>query len=248
STLGSQLSAWAGRDAVYGEWQTLSARLQPSAELLRLMMTAPTFSPDDFERGKAQRLSDLALASKKPEKIALQRWYADAFPGHAYSRPVDGTAETIGRVARDDVKAQYGRLFARDVLKVVIVGDIDKRGAMDLLDTVFGELAGKAQLTSIAKAVPRSQSLEVVKREYPLSTALFGLPSLPIDHADYPALKVLNHIIGSGDFDCRLMEEIRVKRGLAYSVQTNLEHDSIASFMLGSLATKNESMKPALDV
>ncbi|NJO37093.1 MAG: hypothetical protein HC871_05035 [Rhizobiales bacterium] len=48
---------------------------------------------------------------------------------------------------------------------------------------------------------------------FPLATAIFGLPSLPVNHPDYAALKVLNQVIGSGDFDSRLMDEIRVKRG-----------------------------------
>ena len=59
---------------------------------------------------------------------------------------------------------------------------------------------------------------------------------------------MLNHIIGSGDFDSRLMEEIRVKRGLAYSVQTRLLRDSITSLMVGGVATKNEAMGTALGV
>jgi zinc protease len=74
------------------------------------------------------------------------------------------------------------------------------------------------------------------------------MPSLRSDHPDFPALQVLNHIIGSGDFDSRLMDEIRVKRGLAYSVQTRLLRDTITSLMVGGVATKNEAMGAALDV
>ena len=88
----------------------------------------------------------------------------------------------------------------------------------------------------------------VIDKDYPLATATFGLPSLRIDDPDFPALQVLNHIIGSGDFDSRLMEEIRVKRGLAYSVQTRLLRDSITSLMVGGVATKNEAMGTTLDV
>jgi zinc protease len=59
---------------------------------------------------------------------------------------------------------------------------------------------------------------------------------------------VLNHVIGSGDFDSRLTEEIRVKRGLAYAIQTTLARDSIASLIIGGVSTKNEAMGPALAV
>jgi zinc protease len=58
----------------------------------------------------------------------------------------------------------------------------------------------------------------------------------------------LNHIIGSGDFDSRLMEEIRVKRGLAYSIRTSLARDSVASVLVGGFSTRNETMGTALGV
>ena len=107
----------------------------------------------------------------------------------------------------------------------------------------------KAQLTPIAKVEPRSLPAPiVVEKDFPLATAIFGLPSLPVNHPDYAALKVLNHVIGSGDFDSRLMDEIRVKRGLAYAIQTRLENDSVTSLVLGAFATKNENMGPALGV
>jgi zinc protease len=81
-----------------------------------------------------------------------------------------------------------------------------------------------------------------------VESGTFGLAALPPRHPDYAALQVLNHILASGDFDSRLMEEIRVKRGLAYSVQARIQSDSIASLMLGGLATRNEIMGQALGV
>jgi len=134
-------------------------------------------------------------------------------------------------------------------LQIVIVGDIDKRAAADTLDAVFGGLPEKARTKRVEKVDPRAlPGPVVVDKDYPLATATFGLPSLRSDDPDFPALQVLNHIIGSGDFDSRLMEEIRVKRGLAYSVQTRLLRDSITSLMVGGVATKNEAMGTTLGV
>jgi zinc protease len=88
----------------------------------------------------------------------------------------------------------------------------------------------------------------VINQNQPLATATFGLSSLPSDHPDFAALQVLNHIIGSGDFDSKLMEEIRVKRGLAYSIQTSLVNDTVASIMIGAFSSKNENMGAALNI
>jgi zinc protease len=249
SQLGSHLSAASGRDAIYGGLETLSKRLAPSAELLRLVLVSPRFDADAVERTRGQHLTDLARTANVPTRVALDRWYVEAFPGHPYGRPVDGTAESVGRIAVGDLKAMHADLLARDVLRVVIVGDIDKRAATDMLDAVFGGLPEKAKTARVERIDPRALPAPVVvDKDYPLATATFGLPSLRTDHPDFAALQVLNHIIGSGDFDSRLMEEIRVKRGLAYSIQTRLLRDTITSLMVGGVATKNEVMGTALGV
>jgi zinc protease len=249
SALGIRLTLSAGRDAVYGGLETLSKRFQPAAELLRLALTAPRFDDDAIERVRSQRLTDLAIAANEPNRVAVDRWYLEAFAGNPYGRPPDGTPPSVGRIVRDDLTSQHAKLLARDVLKVVIVGDINKAAAMDALDLLFGDLPERAQIALLAKADARSAAAPVVvEKDQPSATAAFGLPSLASNHPDFPALEVLNHIIGSGDFDAILTEEIRVKRGLAYSVQTGLVHDSITSILLGAFSTKNDTMGSALSV
>ena len=249
SSLGLRLSLSASRDAIYGGLETLSSRFAPSADLLRLALTAPRFDEDAIERVRSQRLTDLAIAANEPNRIAVERWYLEAFPGNPYGRSADGTPDSVTRIVRDDLTGQYAKLLARGVLKVVIVGDIDKTAAAAALDTIFGDLPDTAQVTLLPKVDPRpAPAPVVVEKDQPSATAVFGLASLASDHPDFPALEVLNHIIGSGDFDASLTEEIRVKRGLAYSVQTGLLHDSISSILLGAFSTKNDTMASALGV
>ena len=249
SQLGARLSVSGGRDAIYGGLETLSKRFAPSAELLRLALTAPHFDAEAIDRVRAQSLTNLALAANEATTLALNRWYAEAFAGSAYGRPINGTPESVASLTRDDVKSQYARPFAKDVLKVVIVGDIDRRAAAEALDSIFGGLPETAQLTDVGSVEPRPLPAPVViDKDFPLATAIFGLASLRGDHPDFPALQVLNHIIGSGGFDSRLMEEVRVKRGLAYSIKTSLIRDSMTSLVLGGFSTKNENMGAVLGV
>jgi zinc protease len=247
--LGTRLTASSGRDAFYVGMETLSKRFQPSVALLRLVLRSPRFDADAIERVKAQRLTDLAIAANDPNKLAGNRWYAEAFSGHAYGRPADGTPESVGRIGAEAIKTMHAELLARNALRVVIVGDIDKSGAAEALDSIFGDLPAAGKAARVERLEPRVLAAPVViDKDYPLATATFGLPSLSSDNPAFPALQVLNHIIGSGDFDSRLMEEIRVKRGLAYSVQTRLLRDTVTSLLVGGLATKNESMGAALSL
>lgn len=134
SSLGMRLSLAAGRDAIYGGLETLSKRFKPSAALLRLALTSPRFDADAIERVRSQRLTDLAIAANDPNKMVVERWYIEAFPGNPYGRPADGTAQSVPRIVRDDLTSQHARLLARGLLKVVIVGDIDKAAALEALD------------------------------------------------------------------------------------------------------------------
>lgn len=249
SEQGARLAIASDRDKIYGALETLTKRFGASAELLRLVLTSPRFDPDAVERVKVQRVTDLALSANEPGVIAVERWYQEAFPGHVYARPVNGVRASVEGLTRDDVKAQHRRLFAKDSLRVVIVGDIDQRAAGEALDVIFGSLPEKAELVIVPAVEPRALAAPVViAKDQPLATAAFGLPSIRGKDPDFPALQVLNHVLGSGDFDSRLMEEIRVKRGLAYSIKTSLLQDMVTTLMFGGFSTKNENMGPALGV
>jgi zinc protease len=129
----------------------------------------------------------------------------------------------------------------------VIVGDIGREAAVALVDRVFGALPA-SQLASSSKPAalaPSGQPIHIAKA-MPLATAAFGLELPDRSSAGIAAVRVLSHIIGSGDFDSVLMEEIRVKRGLAYTVSTSLVLDDVSALLLGGMSTKPENMAAAI--
>lgn len=246
---GAQLSMSSARDQIFGGLDTITKRFEASAELLRLALVSPRFDASAVERVKQQQISDLEQSENEPRAVAFNNWYARSFPGQAYGRPVNGTPASVKAITRDDIETQYGRLFAKNLLKVVIVGDIDREGATRALDTIFGGLPLLSAVDVVPQAkLQHSATPVVLEKDIPLATAAFGAYALPINDPGFPALQILNHIIGSGDFDATLMDEIRVKRGLAYSVSISLLSDTAQSIMLGGMATKNENMGEALGV
>ncbi|MGE3066432.1 MAG: M16 family metallopeptidase [Hyphomicrobiaceae bacterium] len=237
------------RDAMYGSFETLTANRDQAADMLRLAVTQPRFDADAVERVRAQLLANLAYAARDPERVAGERWSAQAFAGHAYGRAANGTAETIKAITRDDLEAYRRRTFAKDTLKVVAVGDIDAATLGRMLDTVFGALPDKAQLTQVPDVVPKASPLQqVIEMNVPQSVARFGLPAMARTDKDFIPAFVLNQIMGGGGFASRLMEEVREKRGLAYSVSSALQPLKHASLFIGGVATKNEEIGQSLDV
>jgi zinc protease len=237
------------KDSIYGSFETLTANRDKAAELLKLSVQHPRFDQDAVERIRGQLIANLVYADKDPGKVAMREWYAQAFAGHPYARPSSGTVDTVSKITRDDLLAYHKRIFARDNLNVVAVGDITPAELGKLLDDVFGGLPEKADLFPVAKIEPAlGGSQRVIEMGVPQSVAVFGFGAMPRMDPDFMTAFVVNHILGGGGFSAKLMEEVREKRGLAYSVYTYIQPDRYTSILVGSVATKNSSMAESLDI
>jgi zinc protease len=237
------------KDAFYGNFETLTANRDEAAKLLKLAINNPRFDTDAVERIRQQLQAALAYAARNPEKVALNEWYAVAFEGHPYARPSAGTEETVAKIGGDDLEGYRKRIFAKDTLKVVAVGDINAEQLGALLDEVFGDLPATADLVAVSKTSPVAGGRQkVVEMNVPQSVAVFGLGAMERKDPDFIPTFVLNHILGGGGFASKLMEEVREKRGLAYSVYTYVYPYQHTSIFSGSVATRNEAIGESLDV
>jgi zinc protease len=237
------------RDAFYGSFETLTENRDKAVALLALAIGKPRFDADAVERVRGQLQAGLAYAARDPNRVASDQWAAMAFPGHAYGRPANGTPATVAKIAREDLAQFRSRTFARDNLSVVVVGDIDAKKLAGVLDTVFGQLPAKAKLTPVAATAPAAaDKLKVIEMAVPQSVARFGLPAMPRKDKDFMTAFVLNTILGGGVMSSRLWEEVREKRGLAYSIYTTITPYKQTSIFSGGVATKNEEIAQSLDV
>jgi zinc protease len=237
------------RDAFYGSFETLSEKRDDAVNLLALAVNKPRFDVDAVDRIRGQLLAGLINAARDPDRVASEQWAATVFAGHPYGRPVNGTAESLKKITREDLAAYRSHIFAKDTLRVVVVGDIDAKALGTMLDTVFGGLTAKAKLTPVAQTTAKStETLKVVDMAVPQSVARFGLPAMPRKDKDFLPAFVLNQIVGGGVMSSRLWEQVREKRGLAYSVYTSMQPLKYASVFAGGVATKNEEIGQSLDV
>lgn len=237
------------RDSFYGSFETLTENLDEAVELLRLAINEPRFDPDAMERIRGQLLTSLAFAAKDPDRVAAREWFAAAFPDHPYGRPAVGTEESLATITRDDLEKYRKRVFAKDTLKIAVVGDIDAETLGKVLDRVFGDLPEKADLEPIPFVEPKKGGdVHVIEMPVPQSVATFGLAGIPRKDPDFIPAFVMNHILGGGGFSSRLMEEVREKRGLAYSVYSYLQPYQHTAIFAGGVATKNEEIGQSLEV
>jgi len=245
--LAVRLSFSDSQDAFYGNFETLTANRDAGAELLRLALNEPRFETDAVERIRQQILASLVYAAKDPDRVASKEWFALAFDGHTYGRPANGDEATVAAITADDLKNYRKRNFARSNLRVVAVGDItaDELGAM--LDKVFGALPETADLVPVPKVAPvTGGKTKIIEMDVPQSVAVFGFGAMARKDPDFLTAFVLNQLIGGGGFASRLMEEVREKRGLAYSVYSYLQPMRSTSIFSGGVATRNDAVQTSI--
>jgi zinc protease len=239
----------ASRDVMLGNVQMLTANRDESFDLLRLALTSPRFDTDAVERVRAQIIAGLKFDENDPEEVASLAWDRLAFGDHPYGRPIKGTMTSIEAISADELKDYVRRVFARNKLVVTVVGDIDAETLGKKLDEVFGALPLNAALAPVSEASPPlGPTREIILMDVPQSVAQFGHRGFSRKDDDFMAAYLLNYIIGGGGFSSRLMEEVREKRGLAYSVHSNLFPYQHGAVFVGNVATKNEAVAQSLDV
>lgn len=234
-------------DTYRGSMRTLSRNKDEAFSLLSLALSEPRFDEPAVERIRGQIQSILARQENDPDRIASRTFWQAVFPEHPYGRPRRGTPESVADITVDAMRDFVGARFARDNLVVGVAGDITPEVLAPLLDETFGPLPANAQaftleegeLTAVGETI-------VVEQDTPQSSVLFGQRGLKRDDPDYYAAYVLNHLLGGGSFTSRLYEEVREKRGLAYSVGSFLSPMDRAALWMGSVGTANESVAESL--
>ena len=244
-----EMNFYAWRDNLGGSMRTLTENRDEAFDMLRLALTAPRFDPSDVELNRAQILSQLRRQSTDPGDIASRRWWETAFEGHPYGRPVDGTQETVPNITIGDLKSYAHRVLARQKLKIAVVGDIDAETLKTLLDRVFGALPAKPDLAPVANVTPQGLGRTItVSLDVPQAVIDFGCPGIARHDPDFMAAYLVNHILGGGSLDSRLYQEVREKRGLAYSVSNSLIWLDHSSLFLGGTATRADRAGETLDL
>lgn len=247
--LAVRLSFEAGRDMFTGSFQTLTRNLSEATELLRLAVTEPRFDAGAVDRIKKQILTGLKFDQNNPRSVASREWFKLAFKGHPYARPIKGNMESVRRIGRKDLREFVQNVFTRGTLKVAVVGDIDAETLGPMLDKVFGGLPAASDLRVIAEAKPPAgPQRKIIEMNVPQSVAVFGHAGFKRNDEDFIASYVLNYILGGGGFNSRLTEEVREKRGLAYSIYSYLSPYRRAAIYVGNVATETKSMALSLKV
>jgi zinc protease len=216
--------------------------------LLKTSLTEPRFEDADLERVRGQIVASLQSQLRDPDDIARKAFDSLVYGDHPYATSGSGTIESVGALTREDVIDAHARALTRDRVVVSAVGDITEAQLVEMLDTLLGDLPEASVPLPDPAQVNLPGGVQVVDYDTPQSVAIFAQPGVERDDPDFFAAFILNHILGGGGFESRLMTEVREKRGLTYGVYSYLSDGDHAETWRGSVASANARVAEAIEV
>ena len=225
-------------DSVGGEHNALTAKehtcyyakvqdrdLPMAVAVLADMVTSSLIDPGEFETERGVILEELAMADDDPSDVASERFFEAALGAHPLGRPIGGSPETSTAVTRDAVLAHYRATYRPQDLVVTAAGAVDHDGLVAAVTAALrsagwnleAESAPVARRDGVEDLIERGSPLVVVDRPLEQANLIIGVPGIAASDPRRVTLSVLNAVFGGG-MSSRLFQEVRERRGLAYSV------------------------------
>ena len=210
------------------------------------LLKDPNFTKESIEKVKTMTLGSLSRKENDFDYVASNELKSILFKGTVLAKPANGTEDSIASIELKDVKNFVKSHLCISNLIVVLGGDIDIEDAKKQIRKVIKTLP-KGKHTPVKHYdVTKTPSEKILKKDTQQAYIYFGSPyNMGVDDKDYYKARVATFILGTGGFGSRLMEEIRVKKGLAYSAHARISITKSSNYFTGYLQTKLESLDDA---
>jgi len=194
----------------------LDESLDLALDILSDVIWRPAFRSDEVDSERQVILEEIHMRDDTPDDL-VHDVFADAlFPGHPLGREILGSVDSIESMPRDDIAGYHASHYRGGNLVVAAAGNLSHDEIVEGIVSRFDGARGGRDARALLQQ-PKPSPVRVVNRATEQAHLVVGVPALSRTDPDRFALSVLNQVLGGG-MASRLFQEIREKRGLAYSV------------------------------
>jgi predicted Zn-dependent peptidase len=245
-SIGGQMDAFTAKEYAAYYLKVLDEHMPLAIELLSDIVGNPAFRDDDIEREKKVVLEEIKMVEDTPDDLVHELFTEQFWAGHPLGRPILGVPTTVGALSAESLRRYFSSAYSAPHLIVSAVGNIEHERVLDLIGRAFERTSSRRGALEHAPPVVVPQVL-IRNKELEQSHVCLGTVGYQQDHGDRHAAYVLNTVLG-GSMSSRLFQNVREKRGLAYSVFSGLSAYRDAGCFTVYAGCANEAVSEVVNV
>ena len=244
--LGADLSVGVDADRLVVSGNVLATALEPVLDVLRTVLTDPTYAPAEVETERERLVEKLTIARSRASTVAGEALALRMWGRHPYALDLP-TADDVAAVTSEDLRALHEARVRPSGAVLVVVGDVDADAVLDLVEAALDSWGGSPVPTDVpALPAPPGGALLIIDRPGSVQSSLrMARSALPRSAAGYPALQLANLIFG-GYFSSRWTENIREDKGYTYGPHSRIDHNVLGSTLTFDVEVATEVTGPAM--
>ncbi len=248
-SMGGILNAFTGHEYVCYYAKVLAKFLPRVTDLLTDIFLHSTFPADEIERERKVILQEIKMRDDTPEECIHDRYHQNFWSGHPLGFSILGTEEAIGALSREDIVGYKQSRYHPEEIIISAAGNVRHDELVLLMENAFSAVTSDwtPRRHGQAVAYPTGQRINLSERDLEQTLVCLGTRALPQDHPDRYALFLLNTILGGG-MSSRLFQEVREKKGLAYSVYSYVISHADSGSLVVYAGTEPQHCRELLDI
>jgi predicted Zn-dependent peptidase len=245
-SIGGQMDASTGKENANYSIKVLDEQLAVAVDILSDVVLHPRFADDDVHREKNVVLEEIKMVEDTPDDLVHELFLQRFWSGHPLGMPILGTPDSIEALTAQALRDYFAATYTSDNLIIAAAGNLEHAAVRDLVDRAFGGLrAGRPQSDG---PPPTDNALVLIRnKDLEQSHICLGAGGHPQNHPDRYTALVLNTVMG-GSMSSRLFQNVREKRGLAYSVGSGLSAFRDAGLLSIYAGCSNDKVGEVIDV
>lgn len=249
--MGASINTYASKESAGLSSRFASKDKEKVLKMVKELLVAPTFPPDEFEKERKRLLVRLEQQKESPQGVISTYFDKFFYGGHVYANAIQGTNASVSTLKVEDLKSFFLNNYSPEAAAISVVGDFSSEEMKETLTNLFSDWkpTGKIKEDKSTKSpeLPRESRVLLVNKEDATETTFYiGAPGISRDNPDFVTIEVINTLFG-GRFTSMLNDELRIKTGLTYGAGSSFRSLKNGGSFVISTFTATETTEQAID-
>jgi predicted Zn-dependent peptidase len=220
-SIGGHMDAFTAKESAAFHLKVLDENLPLAVDILADLVMNPLFDPEEMAKEKKVVFEEINMVEDSPDDLVMELFSGAFWRDHPLGRPILGTKHSVESLTRLDLESRFRDTFQPGNMVIAVAGHLEHGQVLDLVSRQLGTLGAGGGSADGGAPTPMAGIVTRSKKELEQVHVCIGCRAYPQDHADRYGVYVLNTVLG-GSISSRLFQNVRERRGLAYSISSGV--------------------------